>query len=114
MKFVTVRDLRSKTAAIRKELAEEGDMIVTANGRPFALLLAADPDYAVEDLLAIERTLGLRALDRAQASAKARGMDKMTMEEIEAFIAKVRRERKARTRSPKCESSLTAMSSSRR
>ncbi|HUT37175.1 MAG TPA: type II toxin-antitoxin system Phd/YefM family antitoxin [Planctomycetota bacterium] len=96
MKFITVRDLRSRTAAIRKELATERDMVVTANGRPFALLSSVHPDRVEEDLLAIRSARALRAMDRIQAWSKARGLDKMTMEEIDALIAKVRRERGAR------------------
>lgn len=96
MKFITVRDLRSRTAAIRKELAVERDMVVTANGRPFAILAAVQPDSVEDDLLAIRTAKALRAMDRMQALSKARGMDKMTMDEIDALIARVRRKREAR------------------
>jgi antitoxin (DNA-binding transcriptional repressor) of toxin-antitoxin stability system len=96
MKFITVRDLRSRTAAIRKELATERDMVVTANGRPFALLSSVHPDSVEQDLQAIRIARALEAMKSMQADAKARGLDKMTMEEIEAIIAKVRREREAR------------------
>jgi antitoxin (DNA-binding transcriptional repressor) of toxin-antitoxin stability system len=97
MKFITVRDLRSRTAAIRKELATERDMVVTANGRPFAIIAAVHPDSVEDDLRAIRGARALEAMRRMQADAKARGLDKMTMEEIDALIAKVRHEREART-----------------
>ena len=96
MKFITVRDLRSRTAAIRKELATERDMVVTANGRPFAILSSVHADSVEEDLRAMRRARALEAMRSMQADAKARGLDKMTMEEIDAVIAKVRREREAR------------------
>jgi len=96
MKFITVRDLRSRTAAIRKELATERDMVVTANGRPFAILAAIHPDNVEENLRAIRKARALEALRLMQADAKARGLDKMTMDDIDALIAKVRREREAR------------------
>jgi len=98
MKFITVRDLRSRTAAIRKELATERDMVVTANGRPFALLAAVHPDNVETDMLAIRRARFLAAMDRIQAWSKAHGLDKMTMAEIDAIIAKAREERKRRIR----------------
>jgi antitoxin (DNA-binding transcriptional repressor) of toxin-antitoxin stability system len=94
MKFITVRDLRSRTAAIRKELATERDMVVTANGRPFAILAAVEPDHLESDLLAIRRARFLATMDRIQARSKARGLDKTSMEEIDAIIAKAREERK--------------------
>jgi hypothetical protein len=33
MKFVTIKDLRSKTAAIRKDLSADEEIVVTAKGR---------------------------------------------------------------------------------
>ncbi len=96
MKFISVRDLRSRTSAIRKELATERDMVVTANGRPFALLSSVRPDSVEESLRAIRKARALEALRLMQADAKARGLDKMTMDDIDALIAKVRREREAR------------------
>ncbi|MBM4040089.1 MAG: type II toxin-antitoxin system Phd/YefM family antitoxin [Planctomycetes bacterium] len=98
MKFITVRDLRSRTAAIRKELATERDMVVTANGRPFALLAAVEPDTVETDILAIRRARFLATLDRIQAWSKAKGLDKLTMPEIDAIIAKAREERKRKAR----------------
>ena len=34
MKFLSVRDLRSQTAKIWKELPAEKEMVITSNGRP--------------------------------------------------------------------------------
>ncbi|MDP2682655.1 MAG: type II toxin-antitoxin system Phd/YefM family antitoxin [Deltaproteobacteria bacterium] len=39
MKFVSVRDLRGKSAQLWKTLSAEREMIVTSNGRPIAILL---------------------------------------------------------------------------
>jgi hypothetical protein len=32
MKFVTIRDMRGKTAAIRKNLEQEREIVLTSNG----------------------------------------------------------------------------------
>ena len=40
MKFLSVRDLRGKSAQIWKELPGEREMVVTSNGRPIAILAA--------------------------------------------------------------------------
>lgn len=42
MKFVSVRDFRNRTAAIRKALETEEVMVPTANGKPFAILAGVD------------------------------------------------------------------------
>lgn len=95
MKFATIRDLRTKTAAIRKDLKDEREIVLTANGRPFAVLTPTSPGTVEEDLLAIRRGRFLMALDHIQAEAKAKGLDKMTMEEIDETIAEVRQERRS-------------------
>ncbi|MBP2678390.1 MAG: hypothetical protein H6Q82_1455, partial [Deltaproteobacteria bacterium] len=32
MKYMSIRDLRGNTAAVRKSLARDGEIVVTANG----------------------------------------------------------------------------------
>jgi len=95
MKFISIRDLRSNTARLRKDLEEEREVVVTANGRPFALMTRVEPDSVEEEILAIRRARARMAIERMRAQAKARGLDKMTMAEIDAVIADVRRKRRA-------------------
>ncbi len=96
MKFITLRELQNPACPIRKELAAEQDMVVTAGGLPIAILTLAYPEAVVDDIIALRRIRAHHALDRIQAAAKAKGLDKMTMKDIDALIAKVRRERRAR------------------
>jgi prevent-host-death family protein len=96
MKFVTMRDFRNKTAAIRKSLRAEHEIVVTSNGRPFAILADVDEDNFEEKLAALRRTRAHALLDRIHAKAKARGVDGLTMGEIDAEIAASRRERRAK------------------
>lgn len=95
MKFVTVRDFRNKTAAIRKDLSSEQEIVLTANGHPFAILAAVDEDTFEERLDALRRARARALLDRIRAGAKAKGVDKLTMQEINTEIARVRRERRS-------------------
>ena len=94
MKFVTIRDFRNKTAAIRKSLETEHEMVLTASGRPFAILAKADEETFEEKLKALRGTRARILFDRIGARAKALGKDKMTMEEIDAEIARARAERR--------------------
>jgi len=93
MKFVTIRDFRNKTAAIRKALSSEHEIVLTSNGRPFAIMADVDEDSFEEKLAALRRTRAYAVLDRIRTRAKATGVDGLTMEEIDAEIAKARRER---------------------
>lgn len=94
MKFVTIRDLRASTARLRKDLQEDREIVLTANGRPFAVMTPVGPDTVEEELLAIRRARAQAALGRIRAKAKVRGLDRMSMREIDAIIAKDRRERR--------------------
>ena len=95
MKFITIRDLRSSTARLRKDLKTDREVVVTANGRPFAIMTRVEPDRVEEEILAIRRARAHAALSRIRAKAKADGLDRMTMGEIDAIIAKARRERRS-------------------
>lgn len=95
MKFISVRDLRFRASAIRKDLQEQQDLILTANGRPFAILSPVHPDKLEEQLLAIRRARARMAVDRLRVGARARGKDRMSGKKIQALISKVRVERRS-------------------
>ena len=93
MKFVTVREFRSNTANVRKELENEREIVLTANGKPFAMLTPVGPDTVEEEAMAIRQARARLAIDRIREHAGRTGLDKMTMADIDALIAKVRRDR---------------------
>lgn len=95
MKFVTIRELRSKTATIRKDLDEDREIVLTANGRPFAVVSRIEPDSVEEELQAIRRARAKVAVERLRAQAKAKGLNRLTMDDIDAMIAEARRQRRA-------------------
>ena len=96
MKFISIRDLRENTARIRKDLDADGEVVVTANGRPFAVMTRVKPDKLEEEILAIRRARVASAISRVRQKAKAEGLDRLTMEQIEAIISETRRERHAK------------------
>ena len=93
MKFITIRDLRGNTARIRKDLEAEGEVVITANGRPFAVMTRVKPDRLEEEILAIRRARAASALSRMRVKARAQALDRLTMDQIDAIIAEARRER---------------------
>jgi antitoxin (DNA-binding transcriptional repressor) of toxin-antitoxin stability system len=96
MKFITIRDLRSNTARIRKDLEAEGEVVITANGRPFAVMTRVKEDNLEEEIVAIRRARAASAITRIRQKAKAEGLDRLTMEQIDAIISEARRERHAK------------------
>ena len=94
MKFVTVRELRNSTAAIREQLEEDKDLVLTANGKPFAILSEVNQDSVEEQIQGARRARLRATIGRIQAKAKADGLDGMSMDEINAIIAEGRAERR--------------------
>jgi antitoxin (DNA-binding transcriptional repressor) of toxin-antitoxin stability system len=97
MKFISIRELRANAAKLRKDLDTEREVVITANGKPFAILTKVEPGKLEDDIQAIRRARARSALSRIRAKAKARGLDRMSMDRVDAIIAEVRRERR-RTR----------------
>lgn len=96
MKFVTIRELRSKTASIRQDLAQAREIVFTANGRPIAVMTPVSAETVEEEIQAIRRARTRAAIDSLRAMARTGGGDKLTMKDIDAEIAVARRVRKRR------------------
>ena len=64
MKFVSIRDFGNKAAAIHKALKTEHEIVLTCNGKPFAILVEADEDTFEEKLAVLRRSRARAVLDR--------------------------------------------------
>ena len=96
MRFVTVREFRGNAAKVRKELDAEREIVLTSNGKPFAMLTPVEPGTVEEEASAIRQARARLSVDRIREHARGTGLDKMTMAEVDALIAKVRRGRRSR------------------
>lgn len=93
MKFVSVRDLRLKPKKIWKLAKEEKDLVITANGRPVAILTGTDEESFEEQLNAIRRARTLLALESVQAESVRKGTHQIRREQIDDEIRAARRDR---------------------
>jgi len=93
MKFISVRDLRSKSAQVWKQLPQEREMIITSNGRPIAIIAAIGDSDLEESLSAFRQARAVEAVASLQRRSVEMGNDKITMDEIDAEIKAVRRKR---------------------
>ena len=96
MKFITIRDLRSRSAEIQKLLPEEGEMVLTSNGRPVAILTAVDESSIERKLGAIRAARGIMAVNAVQARSLRSGKAGMGLDQINKEISAVRAARKKR------------------
>jgi len=94
MKFISVRDLRGKSAEVWKDLPGEREVVVTSNGRPIAILSSVSESNLEESLSAIRQARAAEAVMSLQRRSVERGTDGMTMEEIDSEIRAVRGKRK--------------------
>jgi antitoxin (DNA-binding transcriptional repressor) of toxin-antitoxin stability system len=93
MKFLSVRDLRGKSAQIWKELPDAREMIVTSNGRPIAILASITEASLEESLSAFRRARAVEAVVSLQRKSVEKGTDKISMDQINAEIKSVRKKR---------------------
>ncbi len=93
MKFISVRDLRGKSAEVWKELPAEREVVVTSNGRPIAILSAVSESNLEESLSAIRQARAAEAVMSLQRRSVEKSTDSIVMEEIDAEIKAVRKKR---------------------
>ena len=86
MKFVSVRELRDRTAQLWRDLDREKDLVVTNNGKPVAILTATDSDSFEKSLAEIRRCRATDALSALQRDAADRGLDRLSMDEVDDEI----------------------------
>ena len=93
MNFVSVRELRSRSADVWRSLAREKDLVVTSNGKPIAVLSATTGSTLEESLAALRQARAQLAVAAMQRRASETGADRMPLDEVNAEIDTVRRTR---------------------
>ena len=91
MKFVSIRDLRTKSAEVWKKLRSEGEMVITNNGRPIAILATVNETNLEESLTAFHQARAVETAASLQRRSGKQGTDHISMAEIDAEIKAVRR-----------------------
>lgn len=94
MKFLSVRDLKTKSSQVWKELPGQKEMIVTSNGRPIAILSSINENNIEQVLTAFRHARATNAVASIQYQSTENGTDKISMDEINAEIEAVRSKRK--------------------
>jgi len=94
MKFVSTRELRNRPGYVRK-LVQKEDLVLTANGKPIAMLLGIKDEDVEETARAVRQARAQRALSQIRKEAARRGLDKVSPEFVDAIIRDVRSKRKA-------------------
>lgn len=91
MKFITARDFRTSPNQIWKSLIKEKTMTITVNGKPVAMLLATSPDKYEDSLDTIRKVKAEKALLSMQQHSIDKGLNKLTLADIEEEIQSTRK-----------------------
>ena len=89
MEFLTVRDFRTSPKSAWEKLSQNGEIVITNNGKPTAVMLNVKDGDLEEVLRTIRQAKAMRALNAVRAEAERRGF--LSDEEIEAEIQAYRR-----------------------
>ena len=94
MDFYTARDLRTIPKNIWNSLSDKGELIITNNGKPTALMLNITEDSFEEVIRAVRHAKAMIAFNSMRRKAEEHGF--MPDDEIEAEIAAYRREKQGK------------------
>ncbi len=94
MDFVSVRELRTRSAAVWDALGKEKDLVVTSNGKPIAVLSATTASTLEASLAALRQARAQLAVAAMQQRAQETESDRLTLDDVNAEIEAVRRQRR--------------------
>ena len=89
MKFYTVRDLRLTPKIIWENLSSDGEVVITNNGKPTAIMLDIGDGSFEETLKAVRQAKAMIAFNDMRLKASEKGY--MSESEIEEEIAAARK-----------------------
>jgi antitoxin (DNA-binding transcriptional repressor) of toxin-antitoxin stability system len=93
MKFITVRDFRSRPAKVWKDLKKSDEMVLTSNGKPIALLTSVSEENLEDTLRVVRKAKAMASVFSIQTDSVAQGKDMLSLAEINREIATTRRSR---------------------
>ena len=102
MNYYTTKDFSTIPNDIWSKLSETGEVIITDNNKPTALILDIVDENPEEILSAVRRARAMKAISRLQIHSVCNGLDKMTDEEIDAEIKAVRETRNCPAAAGRC------------
>lgn len=90
MDFISIREFRTQPGRVWEKLARAHQLVVTRNGKPFAILTETSPQELEEDLQELRRARFGRALAGLRGEAEEKGLDKLSLNRINEIIAQAR------------------------
>ena len=96
MKLIATDELTANPRKVFNLLKREGSVVIVENGSPKGILTPTSEASLLEDMQAQVRGRARRAVSEIRREASKRGLNRLTMAEIDREIAAVRKSRRAR------------------
>jgi prevent-host-death family protein len=93
MNFISVRELNAKPREVWKKL-KDGEMVITSNGKPVALLSAVTEETLEKTIKTIRRSRAILAMEEMQKKSMGTGLDRLPDEDIDSEIRAARKGRR--------------------
>ncbi len=94
MQFIPYRNLRNEPVAVREQLSNEGELVVTNGGKPFALMIDIPENENIDEILLMaSRIRAQMAIRSIRSNARKNGTNKLTDDQINEVIQKTREDR---------------------
>ena len=94
MEFVPYRLIRNGPDALRRKLEDQGELVVTVDGKPFAVMIdLSENDDLDEILLMVSRLRAQMAVRAIRSQARRNGLDKISVRGVDEIVQKTRAER---------------------
>ena len=96
MKLIATKELAANPHKVLRQLSRAGSVVITENGHPKGLLLPTSENTLLEDVQDQVRSRARRAVSEIRREAAKRGLDRLSMADIDREIAAARKARRAR------------------
>jgi PHD/YefM family antitoxin component YafN of YafNO toxin-antitoxin module len=96
MKLIATDELAANPKKILKDLNREGSLVITENGHPRGILTPTSDETVLEDIQEQVRARARRAVSEIRRESARRGLDRLTIAEIDREIAAARKSRRRR------------------
>ena len=91
MNFYSTRDMRTASKSIWESLANDGEVVITNNGKPSAIMINIEDGNFEEMLAAIKQAHAMMAVNKMRETAATNGF--LSEDEIQAEIIAARKEK---------------------
>jgi hypothetical protein len=92
-KWLASREFSARPGHALAEVGRAGRVLVTANGKPKAIMIPTSEATFARDLDMLDRVAFTRAVEALRTESVANGTDALTMAEIDAEVAAARKAR---------------------